>query len=124
MNAANKRKIAEILKKHSRFPPKSELFPVDLIIELLNSVDLEVIERGHEEGPGWPCRDVSYRRLLPPPKDNKKSVCVKVWSYDGPEPRTPPLYPQIWVRLDRDVALKILILGEFPETNPTITIGA
>lgn len=108
MNAANKRKIAEILKKRIRFPPASERHPIDVIIEFLKSVDLEVIERGNE-APAYPWP--SYRRLLPPPKDNKKSVCIKIWSCEGRS----SIDPQIWVRLDRDVALKILILGEFPE---------
>ena len=113
MNAANKKKIAEILVGGLTFPPESERHPIDVIIEFLKSVNFEVIERDHEEG-FWGDHSVSYRRLLPPPKDNKKSVCVKVWSYDGPGRSS--LDPQIWVRLDRDVALKILILGTFPET--------
>ena len=119
MNAANKKKIAEIftgiLKKRikRKCSPTSRmgsslLYNLDEVFteasDFLNSMGLEVIERKRRKKEWW-----ENRRLIPAPRDNKKSVCVKVWSPS-------PSEPQIWVRLDRDVALKILILGTFPET--------
>jgi len=46
----------------------------------------------------------------PLPKDTKSKVKIKL---DGGPGRK---YKQLWVDLDRDVALKILVLGFIPET--------
>jgi hypothetical protein len=112
MNSTSKNKISEIFADLLRERLQQTWlgdWHYREIIDLLKSMGMEVVKRGREKQEEWDL--LSYARLLPPPKDDKKSVCVKIWQDKE------NIDPQVWVRLDRDLAMKMLVFGKIPETK-------